>query len=85
MLTADQVRIAGLSGLAETLTAMGQAVQTAMANANLRKDARHSPVDIKGLGTPPMLNRRICKIHRVTQKDHTVSDLCVWLNFSASD
>ena len=41
--------------------------------------------DIKGLGKPSNVQWRICKIHRVAQEDHRVSDRCVRLSFSASD
>ena len=56
MLTAEnqRPRNAGSQGMAELATAVGQAVQTAMDNASSRTNERQSPVDIKGLGKPPM-------------------------------
>ena len=86
-LTAEnqQFRQAGSPGLAEIATAVGQAVQTAISNANPRSSERQSLVDIKGLGKPPTFKGGICEIHRVAQEDHGVSDCCVWLSFPASD
>ena len=57
-LTAEnqQFRQAGSPGLAEIATTVGQAVQTAISNANPRSNERQSLVDFKGLGKPPMFN-----------------------------
>ena len=54
-LTAEnqQFRQAGSPGLAEIATAVGQAVQTAIYNANRRTDERQSPIDNESLGKPP--------------------------------
>ena len=54
-LTAEnlQFRQAGSPGLAEAT--VGQTVQTAISNANPRSNERHSLVDNKGLGKPPMI------------------------------
>ena len=43
-------------GLAEIATAVGQAVRTAISNANPRSNERQSLVDIKGLVKPPTFN-----------------------------
>ena len=48
-----QFRQAGSPGLAETATTVGQAVQTALSDANPRSSERQFLVDIKGFGTPP--------------------------------
>ena len=49
----QQFRQAGSPGLAEIATAVGQAVQTAISDANPRSGERQSLVDIKGFGKPP--------------------------------
>ena len=49
----QQFRHGGSPGLAETAAAVGQAVQTAISNANPRSSQRQSLVDIRGLGNPP--------------------------------
>ena len=50
----QQFRKADSAGLVEIASAVRHAVQTAMANANLRTNERQSLVDVKGVGKPPM-------------------------------
>ena len=73
----QQFRNAGSPGLAETATAVGQAVRTAMADANTHSNLRQNLVDIKGLGKLQMFREESAKILRVAQEDHMVSDRCV--------
>ena len=56
-LTAEKqwFRNAGYPGLAESAREVGQAVQTAVTNANPRTNERPNLVDIKGPGKPVML------------------------------
>ena len=49
----QQFRLAGSPVLAEISNLVGEAVQTAISNANPRSSERHSPVDMKGLGKLP--------------------------------
>ena len=49
----QQFRHGGSPGLVETATEVGQAVQTAISNANPRSSQRQSFGGIKGLGKPP--------------------------------
>ena len=59
-LTAEnqQFRNAGSPELAEIAAAVGQAVQTAISNANPRTNERQGLVDSKGLGKTSILPRK---------------------------
>ena len=90
MLTAEnlQFRQAGSPGLAEIASTVGQAVQTAISNANPRSNEGQSLVDIKVLGKPPTFEGESSKFTewlRKATEGHGVSDCCLWLSFPASD
>ena len=66
-LTAEnqQLTQAGSPGVAEIATTVGQAVQTAISNANPRSNERQSLVDIRSLWKPLMFKRESSKFTEV--------------------
>ena len=86
-LTAEnqQFRQAGSPGLAEIATTVGQAVQTAISNANPRPNETIQFGRHQRPRQTPIVQGRLCEIHRVAQEDHVVSDCCVWLRLPGSD
>ena len=63
-LTAENLKFrqAGSPGLAEIASTVGQAVHTAISNANPRSNERQRLIDIKGLGKPPTFKGESSKI-----------------------
>ena len=83
-LTAEnqQFRQAGSPGLAEIATTVGQAVQTAISNANTRSNERQRLVDIKGFGKPLMFEGESEKFIEWPNK---TTGVLIWLSFPISD
>ena len=75
-LTAEnqQFRQAGSPGLAEIAATVGQAVQTAISNANRRSNDRQSLVDIKGQGILPLFTGEYHPTKEEAKQHHPTGD-----------
>ena len=80
----QQFRHGGSPELAETATAVVQAVRTAISNASPRQNERQSVVDTKGLGKLQTFKGDSARFIWAAKEDHRVSDRCVRLSFLAS-
>ena len=81
----QQFRQAGSPGLAEIATAVGQAVQTAISDANHDRVNDKVWATSKVLGKPPTFKGESARFTEWLRKTTGVSDCCVWLCFPASD